>query len=97
MHFALEEALGYFDGAVAASPELSCRAESLRGEHSVLYVQICDIGEKAEQMCSVAAHRKPICQLVALTRTFSIRLHEHERGENDLILQAYDEDVGVGD
>src|SRR5262245_66597264 len=40
-HFALEEAFGYFDYPVDAAPHLSEEAETLRGQHSDLFVEVC--------------------------------------------------------
>ena len=49
MHFALEEAFGYFEDPVAVAPHLSQRANDLRGQHGRLYVLIRDLADHAEQ------------------------------------------------
>ena len=40
MHFALEDAYGYFEDAVAEAPRLSDMAEQLHSEHDGLFLEI---------------------------------------------------------
>src|SRR5687767_2315396 len=41
LHFALEEAYGYFEDPVHVAPQLSNRVEALRAEHKTLYCEFC--------------------------------------------------------
>jgi len=50
MHFALEEAYGYFEDAIEVAPRFSIKADRLRGEHDDFYVEMCDIVDHAEQL-----------------------------------------------
>lgn len=97
IHFSLEEAFGYFEDAVAVAPRLSSRADALRGEHGALYVELCNVVEEAERVLradnSPAAVRKIALKFVAFHHQFQA----HEAAENDLILEALDDDIGVGD
>ena len=97
LHFALEEAYGYFDDPVAVAPRLCEAADSLRAEHGELYLLICELAEQAEswqrsgRLASLATHVSRDFQ------QFDRRLQIHEARENDLILAEYDDDIGVGD
>lgn len=97
IHFSLEEAYGYCEVALSIAPRLSSRARKLRDEHRTLYTQFGRVVEIAEQL---VYHERPIHAGVLLTsqfRHFDKQLDEHERQEIELILEAFDDDVGVGD
>jgi len=97
MHFALEEAYGYFDEAVHEAPRLSTQAEALRGQHKVLFEEICGIAEQAERLCYRRKVERMPARLLAQFRAFDERLRNHEQQENELILAAFDDDIGTGD
>jgi hypothetical protein len=97
MHFALEEAYGYFDEPVEVAPQLSRRASQLRAEHKDLYVQLCQVVERAEQLF-YADQPSALCEWFGPAfSAFDARLHHHEAQEHELIVEAYDADLGVGD
>src|SRR6185295_2152678 len=50
LHFALEEAYGYFDEPLEVAPQLGEKAERLRGEHRDLYSEFSDLVDRAEKM-----------------------------------------------
>ena len=97
MHFSLEEAYGYFDDPVEVAPQLGRAADQLRKEHKSLYLELCDLVDHAERwlyeekLANLALWIGP--QFVEFDR----RLREHEERENELIYDAYDADIGVGD
>lgn len=97
MHFSLEEYFGYFENPVDVAPRLSLRAEQLRCEHTTLFQQLCAIVDEAEAFqCRCSDNR--ISERVAVRfRAFCDQLKSHESHENDLILEAFDVDLGVGD
>ena len=97
MHFALEEAFGYFDDPVAVAPRLSQRAAALRAQHTRLYVVIRDLADYAEQLLYGADRNDLVARLAALFQAFDNELQEHESRENELILEAFNDDIGVGD
>jgi len=97
MHFALEEAYGYFEDPVSVAPHLNATAGKLRDEHSALYSAICAVLEfvEAEFYAGKLAEAAP--QVVKQFRDFYERLQSHEAKENELIVKAYGDDIGVGD
>jgi hypothetical protein len=104
LHFTLEEAFGYFDQTWGTPPEFASWAERLRAQHLPLYQQICDLAIRAEKRLieppdgnfeepAVNAIHALLDSLAAFLR----RLHSHESAENQLILDALELDIGVGD
>lgn len=97
MHFSLEEAFGYFEDAIDVAPHLSRQAEDLRAEHRVLFGQLSALVEQSEQALYRESHGYGFKQLCNGFMHFLDCFHDHESREKDLILQALDEDIGVGD
>lgn len=97
MHFALEEAFGYFEDAVDIAPRLSQRADELRAEHESLFRILCDMVEHAEQVLYRESSRGVMRGIALRFNAFHDQFQEHETRENELILEAFDEDIGVGD
>ena len=97
MHFALEEAYGYFDEPVSVAPRLSRRANDLRIEHRDLYLHICEIVDQAERLAFGRKQLSLATDISLRFRSFHDQLLAHEAQETDLILEAYDDDIGVGD
>ena len=97
MHFALEDAYGYFEDAIAEAPRLSEQAEMLRNEHGDLYLEMCDLVEQGEQLLYDHLPRRYMTELAISFYAFHARFQEHETRENELIFSAFDDDIGVGD
>jgi len=97
LHFALEEAYGYFNDPIEVAPRLSELAEELRAEHRVLYLLACRLGEFAEQPLRGDRVSARVRSVIGQFEDFARRLRHHESRENDLILRVYDDDIGVGD
>lgn len=99
MHFALEDAYGYFEDAVAEAPRLSDMAEQLHSEHDGLFLEICELVEEGEALLYRERKGRPRQQTELAVRfyRFHARFQEHETRENELIFQAFDDDIGVGD
>ena len=94
-HFALEEAYGYFEDPITVAPRLCDRIEQLRSEHGELHADACRImdalGEsESRARLNLAAIQEMCCE-------FLHRFDAHEAAENALIVQAFNEDIGVGD
>jgi hypothetical protein len=96
LHFALEEAYGYFEDPVDAAPQLCRQAEALRSEHSQLYAQLSALVDGAERMFYDDRPAALAVWLGPQFLDFDAKLRSHEERENDLIFEAYD-DIGVGD
>ncbi len=97
VHFALEESYGYFDEALSFNPRLSHQADVLRHQHSGLYLEICQLVERAEQCLYHEPGSTSLRQLANEFGSFHGRFQQHERQENSLILEAFDEEIGAGD
>jgi len=97
LHFSLEEAYGYFEDPVDVAPQLGRQAERLRAEHKELYLQFCDLVERAERMFYDEQHAALALWIGPEFLELDQRLLGHERRENELIMDAYDGDIGVGD
>lgn len=97
MHFALEEAYGYFDQPMQVAPRLCHQADTLRSQHGELYLSITSLADDAETL--LAHHQSPAALRSISERfgAFDERLARHETEENDLIQEALEQDIGVGD
>lgn len=97
MHFSLEDAFGYFDDAIAEAPRLSEQAEFLRRQHDDLFLQVCELVEESEQLLYGDGSSRHRAALAERYFAFYGAFREHESRENELILRAFDDDIGVGD
>ena len=95
MHFALEEAYGYFDDALVSAPQLSVRAECLRGQHAKLFERIRCLADKAAEIHIDSSEQ--VARFLADFNRFRTEFEKHEEDELKLILDALDDDLGVGD
>ena len=94
LHFALEEAYGYFDDPAHVAPRLCENAEALRQQHQVLYVEISEIADDVEFLPNKGRVSR---RIVTRFQDFHRRLMLHEQAEEELILSMYADDIGVGD
>ena len=97
MHFALENALGYLDDALEIAPRLSRRARALRSEHDALFEDFRAIVDEAEKLLNHTHPRRHVTRVAVMFFDFQARFQAHEAHESELILEAFDDDVGVGD
>ena len=97
MHFALEEAYGYFDDPLHVAPRLNVLASTLRDEHQVLYASVRDLADEMDELHRSGGHSHSGARVVERFREYYDRFQQHENRENELILDAYDSDIGVGD
>ena len=97
LHFALEEAYGYCDAAVDQAPWMSEKAATLRAQHVDLFLTLGKRVDDAERMRYHESPRRKLGPLRHRVLAFCDELDEHERREVELILAAFDDDVGVGD
>lgn len=95
MHFSLEEAYGYFDDAIGSAAQLSESAERLRGQHSPLFEKIRELAEKAVEIHDDCPDK--VTGFLADFQRFRQAFEQHEEEELKLILDALDDDLGVGD
>jgi iron-sulfur cluster repair protein YtfE (RIC family) len=97
LHFALEEAYGYFEDAVDGAPWLHRRAESLRAEHRELFMDLCRLEDEAERLLYHETPHRLLSGIVHTFHQFHERFCDHESRENDLILESVTEEFGEGD
>ncbi len=97
MHFSLEEAYGYFEDAIIVAPHLCRRAESLRSQHFDLFAEMCRVVETSEQLLYHEMPARLLQRLAGQYHQFLSRFHQHEAAECDLILEAFNDDIGTGD
>lgn len=95
LHFALEEAYGYFDDAIVTAPQLSVVAECLKGQHPKLFEHICRLADHAHEV-RIESNEQVVRFLNDFQR-FRSEFERHEENELKLILDALEDDLGVGD
>ena len=95
MHFSLEEAYGYFEDAIVTAPRLSVTAECLRSQHAALFQQVCELADHALEVSADADVQ--IKKFLDKFTRFQSAFEKHEEAELKLILDAMDDDIGVGD
>ena len=97
MHFALEEAYGYFDDAIDVAPRLSRQAKTLKDQHPTLFLTLCAVVEQAEQLLYRETTDAIAKRLHRDFADFHARLQQHEAQEDALIMQEVNEEIGGGD
>ena len=95
LHFSLEEAYGYFDDAIVTAPQLSANAEYLRSQHSKLFERIRGLADKALEISADSVEH--VSRFLNEFDRFRCEFEKHEEAELKLILDALDDDIGVGD
>ena len=96
-HFALEEFFGYFNDAVNVAPRLSVQADILRSQHVALFSEICDLVDDAESLLYQESRIIGVDDVAQRYQLFNKHLRSHETCENELILNALNDDMGGGD
>jgi hypothetical protein len=79
------------------APRLARQAEQLRDEHKGLYLDHCHLVDRAERMFYDGEQAALALWIGPEFLEFDGRLRTHEARENELIFEAYDDDIGVGD
>lgn len=88
LQFSLEEAYGYLvmgDAPSRLLSEMACRTQS---QHGLLYMQLSDLAEQAEELQYRGVEVDQLQQLLERTREFDSEFRAHERAELDLIERA---------
>jgi len=97
MHFALEEAYGYFEDAIEVAPQLSVRAMQLRDEHRQLFLQLSGVVDDAEQLLYHEHRNGRRYDIATEFVQFHAQFQDHEARENALIQRMMNEELGCGD
>jgi len=94
LHFELEERDGYLGEAVEIAPRFSVEADRLLQQHAVLSEEVTAlmdrvrVDDESESWWS---------EFVPQAEMFVRKLIEHEKLENKLVQDAYEEDIGDKD
>ena len=93
-HFCQEETGGYLEESIARMPRLSAAAREVVAEHPQLLAELdalladLPVGDIREEAWQAAGRG---------FATFTDHLLAHERNENAVVQQGYNEDFGFGD
>jgi len=97
-YFALEEFYGYFEQDAVANIGVSRKVAKKTEEHETLFLQLSEVIDVAEQIvyheCSSDLN---IAEVRRQFHRFCEALADHEQDEMELIMQMFNEDIGVGD
>jgi hypothetical protein len=97
LHFALEEAYGYFEDPMEVAQAFSREAEKLHNEHRRLYQQFSQIVDRAEMLLEEGNRAQLASSIPGQFILFDAALLNHEERENEMLMTAMDEDLGGGD
>lgn len=92
--FALREQGGYMRDILLENPELDPEVQCLFDQHASLCAQLQKL---ADQLQAVAAYEKHANQLKQQLADWIQELKSHNRNEEMLFQQAYQQDTGCGD
>jgi hypothetical protein len=97
-YFALEEFYGYFQQDEVTNIRVSRKAAKKTAEHETLFLQLTDVVDLAEQIVyHECADETALEQVRFKFHQFCQSLADHEVDEMELIMQLFNEDLGVGD
>ena len=90
-HFQQEERGGFLEESIARMPRLSAAAREVMAEHPGLLAELDDLIATLEKVDSAASWDR----IVAAAERFAQHLLEHERNENAVVQEGYNEDLGL--
>ncbi|MCA9246249.1 MAG: hemerythrin domain-containing protein [Planctomycetales bacterium] len=93
-HFEHEEHGGYLCEVIEQAPRLSERAETLKAQHATMRDDLSQLVELVDQ---VAAGQMSVNKLRENLNAFLRSLLDHESAENELVQEAYTDDIGSKD
>ena len=97
LHFALEEAFGYFERPARRGAGTESGGHPVAEEHKSLYAIVRDLADDvdAEDRAGTLVRHAP--RLAERFNAYYDSLQRHEMEENELILSIYDRDSGTVD
>jgi hypothetical protein len=90
LQFSLEESYGYIAVPTYSSRTLSELATRVQSQHGMLYMQISDLAEQAEELQYRGVEQTQLHVLLQRAREFDSDLRQHENAEQELIERSYD-------
>ena len=85
LQFSLEESYGYLLVSSDSNGICGESAVEIQAEHGMLYMQLSDLAEQAEELQYRGVEPRQLRELIENAREFEFRLREHEQAENELI------------
>ena len=89
LQFSLEESYGYVAVPEYPSRVLCELATQAQAQHGMLYMQLSDLAEQAEELQYRGVDFQHLRVLIERTVEFDSMLREHEQTENDLIERSF--------
>ena len=90
-HFRQEEAGGFLEESIARMPRLSAAARTVMAEHPALLSELDDLIATLEKADSAASWDR----IADAAERFAQHLLDHERNENAVVQEGYNEDLGL--
>lgn len=90
LQFSLEESYGYIEVSSPASRVTGELAILAHSQHTMLYLQLSDLAEQAEELQYRGVELQQLRELVDRSYQFHNDLREHEQTEDELIRRSYD-------
>jgi hypothetical protein len=97
-HFAQEELGGFLEEAVTRMPRLSAAVRSIVAQHPALLAELDGVIEEltiVEKSGGFAAGAASWSGAVHAFETFAAHMAAHERSENTVVQEGYNEDLGL--
>ena len=91
-HFAQEERGGFLEESVARVPRLSAQVQSIVAQHPVLLAELDGLIRELEAATDGAESWARAARAFA---DFSTHMTEHEKRENAVVQEGYNEDLGL--
>lgn len=97
-YFALEEFYGYFEQDEVTNIGVSRKVAKKTEEHETLFLQLSAVIDVAEQIVyHECSSDLTVDEVRRQFHRFCEALADHEQDEMELIMQMFNEDIGVGD
>lgn len=93
-HFSQEEQGGFLEESVARVPRLSAAVRSILGQHPALLAELDRVIEDLE---TIAGGAESWTRADHDFEVFSAHMAAHERSENAVVQEGYNEDLGLMD
>ena len=90
LQFSLEESYGYMSVPTHSSQVLEELASRAQSQHGMLYLQVSELAEQAEELQYRGVEPQELRHLVQRTQEFDVQLRAHEHAENELIERSFD-------
>lgn len=89
LQFSLEESYGYMAVPQRTNGVLCDLANQTQSQHGMLYMQLSDLAEQAEELQYRGVESSQLQLLLKRTLEFDAELREHEQAENELIERSF--------